>query len=678
MIYVLIDGVLYTINTADGPASLVPFEGPAPEGATVHEMDALVAETSTIELPALQARVTEARTAFQTLLSTAQTTGLDADMDASEQALIPYLVMSEAADKRIARMNALPDPPADPPPAPPADPNAPPADPPADPNAPADPPVTSVDIDLVVGEDGVVTPVAVLANGVRAPVNWSGGTTFNRDPASLISGAPPANGGGGPAPAPVPAQPRRAARMVAASAFTNGAEEHITVGQDITDAHIAEQFSSYLSNNAGNQSSGLMPAGVKFGSYRIDAPGVNPANTIDLAQSRQIVHANGITNADRARARVQASATGDCPVVPTQRTEIPDCRTMFDPLADEFEEYSAPTCELEYYRELPLVTQGMTVWDDERRKKFCEARDAWYGSIADGEPKAELHAAMLALQKQCYVPGCVPKSKVRMLSIAACMEWPEELEACNEQLISAARRSLQTAFIRERNKYRLAQIDSFSHWVNIDVADPACGFANAAGEQLGAIPVLEEIVQTLTCSGQFNDRTTAGDYTVAIPAGMAKILGWDNRRACHEGREELASLLTSAFEGDATFTIKSMLDLASDETSPFPTPSFPTEENSGLGAANATEYAAWKFGCDYRIRIYDRSDFFALRRPSIGFGAQVTPAYAKSNWVFGMFQETHEGLGKDGCHKAFTINLKNLMWTGARIGCMAPLATCPT
>lgn len=331
-------GVLYQIarNPDTQVLGLTPFDGDPEnlEGFNVLDQDSFAEQLASVELPQMQERTVEARTSFEALRTTAQSTGLTADLDAAAAAQIPYLVLDHLTSARVEAMadldGGLGDIPGqtgdggsgdggsgggsgdgsggdggdgggD------GDGSG---DGDGDGDGGDDDAIVHLDFDI--DEAGVVTPVAVTASG-RVPVQFVQNQTFDRrNPALDISGGGSSGGGS----APVIEAPRRVAKMVAASAWASpdDVSRGAAAGAEINDSHLSGMLNHYKSTTAA--ANGEAATQMTMGFYQIDAPGggeVLKPTSSDLAISRGLVHANGKAIGTEMRRTVRAAGAEECP-----------------------------------------------------------------------------------------------------------------------------------------------------------------------------------------------------------------------------------------------------------------------------------------------------------------------------------------------------------------------------
>lgn len=466
------------------------------------------------------------------------------------------------------------------------------------------------------------------------------------DPADAIASLMPGKGGV-TAGAAAPARP--AAQFKAAANLTG-----VSAGTDMSDDELAEEMSRWARSAKASRTAGART----FGSFMVygDAPKLVTA----AAKKGEKVEAGTELDALRAKFRgmtadsrprtVQAAAPARCGPADVRR-DIPDCGDMSSPLLDALQTYPAPHCELEYYRDISIasVADGITVWDDTARDAYQDALDAWREDVAGGGPfDPQLFADLKAAEKTCAVAGCAATDTVSMVPIAACLEYPTDLEYCSPQSIQAYRRALNRLFLRERTANMLAIMATFSIGVTVDAA--AAPFLNddSTPVQLGASAMLDYVITTLKPQGVMAERVTEGNYTLIMPYGLQRALELDNRLA--EGRDALAS----AFGGVQVITT---LDTATGTALPF-------GALPAVGSSN--NFTTLALPTDWDMLLVDLDDFFEISRPNIEVGAQITPESIRGNMVFGGFMESTAGYGKDGCHPAWVVSLTNLVYNGAR------------
>lgn len=471
---------------------------------------------------------------------------------------------------------------------------------------------------------------------------------------SLMPGASPITAGG-----------KSAARKPSAELYASANKNSVTAGASINDEQSADEIQRW----ARAAKSGRGPTSMTVGNYMMygDAPamvagGATKGEKVEAGGLLDINRAgfHGLSLEDRQGAKaVTAAAPARCGPSDVRR-EIPDTGDMSSPLLDALQTYPAPHCELEYYRDISIaaVADGINVWDAAARADFQSARDAWLASVAAGDApstQAAAFATMKATEKACATAGCAPTDTVTMLSIAACLEYPTDLEYCSPQSIRAYRRALARLFLRERTANMLAVLETYTATVTVDASIAPFVNTEAAPVQIGASSVADMVISTLKPQGVMAERVTAGNYSVIIPYGLQLALELDGRLA--EGERAISSIFGGA-------NVITTLDTATGTALPF-------GAVPAMGSTNA--FSTLRLPSDWDIHLVDLDDFFEISRPDIEVGAQITPETIKGNMVFGGFMESTAGYGKDGTHPAWTIAMSNLVYNGVRVDRMAPV-----
>lgn len=351
------------------------------------------------------------------------------------------------------------------------------------------------------------------------------------------------------------------------------------------------------------------------------------------------------------------------------RRDIPDAGDISSPLLNALQSYPAPHCTLEHYTDISLSTvqNGITVWDADARAAFQDALDAWRADVAGGGPyDPQLYADLKAAEKQCAIAGCPSTAVVTMLPIAACLEYPTDLEYCSPETIRAYNRALAREFVRQRTAAMLTTVTALSATVTVDASGAlftastpifdGTDITNTVDVQMGASIALDFVISTLKPQGVMLERITAGNYALVLPFGLGELVAMDGRFA---GVEDLAS----AFPGVSQ--VITALDVSSTDTIPYP--AVPAAGSTTAFEGNLEPPTDWS------LYLLDLDDFFEISRPDIELGAQLAPSTIRGNMVFGGFMESAAGYGKDGVHPAWKIDFSNLVYNGVRPARVIPV-----
>lgn len=637
-----------TLVAVDAPET-VPAEGAFIDG------DKLAAELDGLTAEELDTKVTELVGAYADARQAAISGGT-AELEAAKAAQVPAMIAGLIKTQRVSALAELddlapegaagtpPNAPAVPKePAAPAAPAATPTDPPAGDPAPAadpdDEPVVVPD-DLSGLPEGDLATVAAAARILAR--------TRGTDPAAALTKFLP---GGAPAArtasAPVPVAP-----FVAAAGRVS-----VSAGAAMGDDLIAEEFRRYArgARNGRAASSEVIGSFLMYG----DQPAL-VASAAPEGEKKSTL--SGDFHQRRAGARGVIAAAPDRCGPNDVRREIPDCGDLSSPLLGALQSYPAPHCKLEYYQDISIasVADGITTWDEAARDAYQDALDLWRATPDDPQLFADLKAA----EKTCAIAGCATSATVTMLPIAACLEYPSDLEYCSPESIRAYRRALNRLFLRERTSNMLAVIETLSIGVTVDAAAApfisalpifdGTDITNTLDVQVGAMSVLDIVLSTLKPHGVMAERVTEGNYTAILPYGLQLALELDGRLA--EG--------VSAIRDALGVNVITTLDTATGTALPF-------GALPAVGSSNA--FSTLRLPSDWDIILADLDDFFEISRPDIELGAQMTPESARGNMVFGGFMESFAGYGKDGCHPSWSISLSNLVYNGVRVDRMSPV-----
>lgn len=435
----------------------------------------------------------------------------------------------------------------------------------------------------------------------------------------------------------------------------------------ITDEQIGQHLGEASRNLAGGTSGRVPIARIESFGTQVNTvtAGATQGSVASMApeftRARQIMRMGDTERAEVIQAAASLDTTA-CSIA-DQRRDIADCSDMSRGPLDLFETYPSPHCVLEYYvndTSIADVANGITTWDTAKADAYAAARATYLEAIAAEKPDAaaisEAFALMKATEKQCAAPKCIDRQKVTWTPIVACSEWPESLEYCSPETVRLFRRTLQRAFIREQVKAMLAYLCSTAICVEVDAA--AAPFVNADGEQLDAAHVIDHVISVLMPLGITAERVTQGNYIAILPYGLSMLLEMSSRKA------EQVRQLTEILGVQRIETI----DLGTCVNATYP--ALPAAGGECVAFADLREPKDWE------ILVLDPDDYFMVQRPDIEIGAQMTPESSKGNYVFGGFQETFQGYGKDGCHPTWHIKFTNLCFNGAHVAAISPNGLC--
>lgn len=616
----------------------VDAPNPAPAAGEYVEGDTLAAELDALDAAALDSKVTELVGAYADARKAAIEGGT-AELETAKAAQLPAMIAGLIRTQRVAALAELEELE-----------NATPPNPSATPPAPAPAPAPAAgDPDpeleeLEVPDDLSGLPEADLATVAAAAKILA--ARKGADPAGALARFLP-----GAAPAGRPGLVVPSAPFVAAAGRAS-----VAAGGAMGDDLIAEEFRRYARSARNNRagSSEVIGSFLMYG----EQPTLVASATADGKQVEKAM-LTGDFHSRRAGSRGVVAAGEDRCGPNDVRREIPDCGDVSSPLLNALESYPAPHCKLEYYRDITLasVADGITVWDETARDAYQDALTAWKADPSDPQLFADLKAA----EKTCAMAGCAVSATVTMLPIAACLEYPNDLEYCSPESIRAYRRALNRLFIRERTSNMLAVMESLSIGVTVNAA--AAPFisqtpvyaATTVDVRAGALSVLDIVLSSLKPRGVMAERVTEGNYSVIIPYGLQLALELDDRLA--QGKAMIAEALG--------VNVITTLDTATGTALPF-------GALPAVGSTNA--FSTLRLPDDWDLILCDLDDFFEISRPDIELGAQMTPDSARGNMVFGGFMESFAGYGKDGCHPSWVISLTNLAYNGARPGKFTPVA----
>lgn len=617
----------FNLVATDAPADL--------ETVDVFDATDLAAELDALDVAGVTERTGELVATYETA-RTAATAGDNGALQAAQEAMLPAMVATQLKNDRLAAVADLGEPPAE------DD-----ADADADPEASTDDDASgdASDDDAANDDEGSVLDGIVIPNDASSLADLPAGDLATVAAAAKImakrNGSPDAFASLMPGGAPAGGAPARA--ETAALIAGGGNRAGLGAGTAMDEAGYVESLQRFARGAAGGRVSSEI-----IGRYEQFGP--SPA-LVASAKPGEASVLSGDFHARRAGHHGIVAAAPDRCGPSDVRREIPDCGDISSPLLNALQSYPAPHCKLEYYRDITLasVSDGITVWDTTARDAYQAALDTFRAT-----PNATNLAALKAAEKTCTIAGCAPTAEVTMLPIAACLEYPTDLEYCSPESIRAYRRALQRLFVRERASNMLAVVQTLSSTVTVDAA--AAPFVNteASAVQLGAGAVVDYVISALKSQGVVAERVTEGNYSAILPYGLQMALELDGRLAW--GIEQIENAL-----GVPVITA---MDTATGTALPY---------GAVPAAGSTTAFSALRFPTDWDIFVLDLDDFFEISRPDIEVGAQITPETIRGNMVFGGFMESSAGYGKDGCHPAWHIQFSNLVYNGARPDRMNPV-----
>lgn len=637
--------------------SLVAAETPETEPADGEfiDGDALAGDLDSLDIEPARERVAEIRSEFETARAKAQETGNREQLDAATGQIAGLAIASHILLGRESDLAALG---ADLPEGLPetnagaeGEGNTP--ETPETPVAPGEPIAEGAAPEggTPEGGDPAVTPEAVTPEAVLAAAALmanAGG--INADALSNASASNVTN--------QTPA-PRRQVATIRAAAAAPGSE-------GITDEQIGQHLGEASRNLAGGTAGRIPIARIESFGPQVEtvtagaAQGGVASMSPIFNRARQIMRMGETERAEVIQAAASLDTTA-CTIA-DQRREIDDCGDLSRGPLDIFETYPAPHCVLEYYvndTSIADVANGITTWDTVKADAYAAARATYLAAIAaDPAVPDDITAAFAALkaaEKQCAAPKCIDRQRVTWTPIVACSEWPESLEYCSPETVRLFRRTLQRAFIREQVKATIAYLASTA--ITVDVDATAAPFANVDGEQLDAAHVIDHVISVLMPQGVTAERVTEGNYVAILPYGLSMLLDMSSRKA--EQTRQIAEIL--GVRRIETIDLGTGVDTA-----------YPTLPAAG----SVNDFANLREPKDWEILVLDPDDYFMVQRPDIEIGAQMTPESARGNYVFGGFQETFQGYGKDGCHPTWHIRFSGLCFNGAHVAAISPNGMC--
>lgn len=441
-----------------------------------------------------------------------------------------------------------------------------------------------------------------------------------------------------------------------AAAVVAGADTGFAAGHELTIDEIAVAHQRF----GRGVKRGRLPGSMSIGSIELFGSQPNmiaSSETVDASGGTLDAAAAADFHARRAGSRGITAAAPDRCGPSDVRREIKYAGDDSAPLLGMLESYPAPHCKLEYYRDIGLaaVADGVGRWDAAARDAYQDALDAWRGDMT-----AANLAALKAAEKLCVIANCPPTDVVDMLPIYACMEYPTDLEYCSPQAIRSYWRALNRAYTRERSANFLAVLATKSARITVDAsAGPfvssvpiydGTDIATTIDSRLGATAVIDYVMSSVLPLGVMTERVTAGNYVAVIPYGLQKLLEFEQRLA--DAQQTIAEAL-------GVSRVVTTLDVATGTSLPWGAAP-PQDGTTTDFVANYMPPSAWD------IAVFDPEDWFAISRPDIEIGAQVTPETVRGNMAFGGFMESFEGYGKDGAHPSYTIALSELVYNGGR------------
>lgn len=630
----------FKLTEVDAPAD-PPAEG------SYYDGDSLAAELDGLDVDSLKSRTADIVADYNTALEAANGASNKTNLETARAKQLPAIIAHHLRTERIEAQNLLQD--AIPPNAP--DPEVVKPDPKPTTDVDPDPEPTEDDAgdgdadpgdgDIDVPDDLSSLPdadqalvSAVAAAATSAAIRARGRGVDADQVARHLPGA-----------APTGAAPATAERAV----FTaSGDVPGVRGGDELDGDAIADGFKAF----ARGHRAGRLPGSVAIGSWDVFGPEPDL-----VVASAELKDGKGFASKDfhERRAghhRVITAAADRCGPNDFRRVINYDGDNTA-PVLGRIQQYPSPHCTLEYYRSISIadVTSGVGIWDDTARTAYQDALDTFLAT-----PNATNLSALKAAEKTYVIADCPPTATATMLAIYMSLRYPNDLEFCSPEAIQEYTRTLERLWLRQRTANFLAVVATLSARVTVDAS--ATPFVNTdqfdfdgstAAVQLGATAVMDYVLSSLLPLGVMTERINAGNYVAVMPYGLQRLLELDGRLA------EGVVALSDALGGIDVIT---SMDTATGTALPWS--AAPTQDGSSVAFSTLLPPTDWD------IHVMDPSDFFAISRPSIELGAQVTPETVGGNMVFGGFMESFEGYGKDGPHPSYVIAFSNLKYNGAR------------
>lgn len=417
-----------------------------------------------------------------------------------------------------------------------------------------------------------------------------------------------------------PETPALCASMVAAA--SHGA---VTAGVEV-DLGTVGQMVRQLAHNPGRigQNEALIEIRKPFDPVLTAAAGA-AANTRALA-------------AALADESLQASLDACGP--PDVLRDVPECLNTSRYVDGWFRTIPAAHGEIQYYRPFGLsdVSGAVAVWDETDQDAVdADDPDTW---------------------KPCVEIGCLPTVTVGVDAVTECMTMRVFDVMTSPEAVGSALQALRALMARTADGHLLDLYDAQASLYRFDASQ-----ARPTVDVGSTVDLYDLVGRLLGAVAAANRDVDAGDYTLAVEAGLLGHLGLDVVSACNPrpASEDAQSLLSSLGIGNIVVTPDWSL---TDGAGPF-SPYLPINAPGNAAVVVPARPTTWK------IRMFAPADWAMLSPGVEQLGVVPDLANKRQNKVT-WFGEIWEGLAKIGCRPAFTVQVTALDSSGIRAGCATP------
>ena len=376
-------------------------------------------------------------------------------------------------------------------------------------------------------------------------------------------------------------------------------------------------------------------------------------NTAILMEAR----ANRVPSKEGQEAMVKTAALCGPPEI---IREIPQCVSASRKVASKFPRVTSKYGHFQWFDEVSL----QDVWANV---------DHW--TDAD---QASVDETSRATWKQCLDLACpADPLTAKIHPIYHCLTVDVLKEFSAPEHLASTMNALSGAHARLAEGHLLHLIRDNSH-----IYSHAAGTGGYGPANQGALPTIVDGVAAVLAAAGFGGRLDldVSGYEVWFPQPLEKLLfaeAFRNDGATHGGTEASAAI-QAAFAGLGV-GYDTFLDQATDETKTvsegvelYPN-ALPAVGGAAVQLGLQANGAAFPTGFTAYVIAPDSGFYF--EKPEINMGFERSPELARQN-KSQMFQETFEGLGKQGCQPWFAIDF-TLCFEGGRVGVEAPDCTQP-
>jgi len=434
-------------------------------------------------------------------------------------------------------------------------------------------------------------------------------------------------------------------------------QEDFKAGAELTMEDLMGLYNAQIRMSRGED--GAVQNRARLASVDRHIPGAVPElgqsvdeNTAILLDTR----ANRMPSAEGQAAMVKTAALCGPPEI---IREIPSCVSASRKVASKFPRVTSKYGHFQWFDEVSLAD----VWANV---------DHWTDTDQDAVDETDR-----ATWKQCLDLACPANPNTAEIHpIYHCLTVDVLKEFSAPEHLASTINALSGAHARLAEGHLLHLIRDNSH-----IFSHAAGAGGYGPANQGALPTIVDAVAAVLAAAGFGGRLDldVADYEVWFPQPLEKLLFAEAFRqdgATHGGtaaREAISAAFAGLGVGYDTF-----LDEAVDETKAT------TDVGIYPNALPAVGGAAVQLGLQangaafptaFSVYVVAPESGFYFEKPEINMGFERSPELARQN-KSQMFQETFEGLGKQGCHPWFVIDA-TLCFEGGRVGVEAPDCTQP-